>query len=333
MKSIVIKNSYGLDNVSTEEQPIPTIQSNEVLVKIKSISLNQLDLMIAKGALGTKLPHVLGSDAVGVVEKTVNSISKFKVGDVVSTHFIQSWQSGNLQASNLLNRLGTDVPGVFSEYIALSEDSLVKIPANLTTEEASTLPIAGLTAWEALFNVGGLKEKQTVLLQGTGGVSIFALQFAKSIGAKVIIISSSDEKIEKAKLLGADEAINYKTNPDWPKKVLELTKGAGVDLALEMSWAEIGKTTTVMRFGGKIAVVGLLGGANVNLSVFDINQKNLSIIGVQVGSKASFEEMNKRIETHDIKPVVDKFFPLSELSEALDYFDKGKHFGKVVLTF
>lgn len=333
MKSIVIKGSYGLKNVTIEEQPIPNIKENEVLKRVKSVSLNQLDLMIANGAFGTTLPHILGSDAVGVIEKVGSKVTNFQVGDVVATHFIQNWQSGDLKLLHLKNRLGTTVQGVFSEYVALPENSVVKIPKNLNAAEASTLPIAGLTAWEAIVNVGKLKPGQTVLLQGTGGVSVFALQFAKSLGAKIIITSSSDEKLERAKKLGADEIINYSKTPDWQKKVLELTDGNGVDLALEMSWADIEKTIEGMALGGKIVIIGLLGGANTNLSVFGIMQKSLSILGVQVGSKSSFEAMNKAIEINDIKPEIDKIFMLNQLSEALNYFEKGKHFGKVVLNF
>lgn len=333
MKSIVVKNNYGLNNVTIEEQATPNIKENDALVKIQSVSLNQLDLMIAKGAFETVLPHTLGSDASGVVEQIGSAVTTLQVGDIVSTHFIQDWQSGDLKSSHLSSRLGTTVPGVFSEYIALPETSLVKIPKNLNAEEASTLPIAGLTAWEAIVNVGQLKPGQTVLLQGTGGVSIFALQFAKSLGAKVIITSGSADKLQKAKQLGADEVINYKETPNWQHKVLEVTGGDGVDLALEISWAEINRTIEAMKLGGKIVVVGLLGGANTEVSVFGIMQKSLSILGIQIGSRSSFETMNKAIEVNNIKPIVDKTFNINQLAEALTYFETGKHFGKVALNF
>ncbi|RKE98136.1 zinc-dependent alcohol dehydrogenase family protein [Ichthyenterobacterium magnum] len=333
MKSIVIKNAYGLENTTVENQDIPTIQDNEVLVKVKAMSLNQLDLMVAKGAFATKLPHTLGSDAVGIVKKIGTHVTKFNVGDTVSTHFVQSWQSGVLKASDSQSSLGTSVKGVFSEYISLSENALVKAPQNLTVEEASTLPIAGLTAWETLVNFGNLKAGQTVLLQGTGGVSIFALQFAKMIGAKVILISSNDEKLKTAKSLGADEVVNYRTNPDWQDKVLKITKGNGVDLALEISWAGINKTITAMKTSGKIAVIGMLGGTEVQLSVFDLIQRSLTIKAMYVGSKSSFEEMNNAIEVNNIKPIIDRVFSVSELPEAIAHFEKSKHLGKVVLIF
>lgn len=333
MKSIVIKDTYRLEHITLENQEIPVIQDNEVLVKVKAMSLNQLDLLVAQGAFGNELPHTLGSDAVGVVEKTGNAVTSFKVGDRVATHFIQSWQSGLIKATDPLNAFGTGVKGVFSEYIALSEDALVKIPEHLSEEEASTLPIAGLTAWEALVNFGNLKAGQTILLQGTGGVSIFALQFAKALGAKVILISSSDEKLETAKALGADETINYRTNPDWQEAVIKLTNGHGVDFALEISWAGMNKTISAMKTNGKIAVVGMLGGHDVQLSALDLIQKSLTIKAVHVGSKASFEEMNKAITVNTIKPVIDRVFNISELEEAIIHFEKGKHLGKVVLTF
>lgn len=333
MKTIVIKNSYGLENIVVEERPIPVVRENEVLVRVQSLALNQLDLMIAAGAFKTALPHVLGSDAAGIVEKVGSNVTQFKIGDRVVSHFIQSWQSGPLQLHDLNSRLGTTVAGVFSEYIALAETSLVQIPESLSVVEASTLPIAGLTAWEALVNIGQLIPGQTLLLQGTGGVSIFALQWAKSMGLQVIITSSSDDKLQRAKELGADVTINYKKQPHWEHIVLESTEGLGVDMALEMSWNTIDKTITSVKLGGKIAVVGLLGGANADVSVFGIMQKSLTITGVQTGSRASFTAMNHAIQQLKIKPVIGRIYDISQLSEAIDFFKAGKHFGKVVVHF
>lgn len=331
MKAIVIKEQYGLDHITLEEKSIPEIGPKEVLVKTTAMTLNQLDLMIAKGDFGTALPHVLGSDAVGVVEKIGAGVSLFNVGDVVIPQFIQSWQSGKLTKEQQTTRLGTDRPGVFSEYWALPEEGLVKIPKNLTPAEAATLPIAGLSAWEALYTKGNIQAGQTILLQGTGGVSIFALQFAKLAGARVIITSGSDEKLSKAKLLGADATINSTTHPNWQEQVLELTGGKGVDLAVELSWTGIDKTITAMAMGGKIIVVGLLGGADTSVNVYGIMLKCLSIIGLQVGSKASFEAMNRAIENNNLKPVIDRTFPFSAFKEAFHYVAGGHHFGKVVI--
>lgn len=333
MKSIRIKDSYGFENISLEEESIPVIKNNEVLVKVEAISLNQLDLMIAKGFFERPLPHTLGSDAAGQVIEVGKDVSDLKMGDKVSTHFIHAWQSGNLNPDILKTRLGMDRADVFSEYIALPASAFVKIPSHLTYKEGATLPIAALTAWEALVNAGKLEAGQTVLLQGTGGVSIFALQFAKAMGARVIITSGSDHKLERAQLLGADETINYNTDPNWQNKVLALTGGAGVDIALEMSWAEVGKTFEAMKLGGKVVVVGLLGGSRADFSVFDILHKSLSVIGVQVGSKKSFEAMNEFMEIHTIRPVIDREYSLDQTTEAFEYMEKGSHFGKVVVAF
>ena len=333
MQSIRVAHHYGLENVALFEQPMPTIQANEVLVKIHAVSLNQLDLMIAKGAFGNSLPHVLGSDAAGVVQAVGENVTSFSKGDAVVTHFIQSWQSGALQKSDLKTRLGTDVQGVFAEYIALPEHALVKKPTHLSFEEAATLPIAALTAWEALVNVGQLQAGQTVLIQGTGGVSIFALQFAKAMGAQVVITSGSDEKLSRAQQLGADETINYRTEPNWATNIHTLTHERGVDLALEMSWASINQTIQAMKLNGKIVVIGLMGGADAHLSVFGIMQKSLSIQGIQVGSKESFIRMNQFIDNHQIKPVLDHVFLSSQIGEALRYLEQGRQFGKVVVTF
>lgn len=333
MRSIGVTGGYGLTNVAIKATPLPSIQENEVLVNIKSLSLNQLDLMVANGAFKTPLPHTLGSDAAGNVVKIGSKVKSLQIGDFVTSHFIHKWQTGSLMPNYLNSRLGTNAQGVFSEFVALPEQAWVKSPTNLNADEASTLPIAGLTAWEAIVNKGKLNRGQTVLLQGTGGVSIMALQFSKAIGAKVIITSSSNEKLLKANLLGANHTINYATTPNWHEKIMDITNGKGVDLALEMSWAEVGKTIQATKLGGKIAIVGLLGGATTELSVFGIMQRSLSITGIQVGSKQSFIEMNKAIETYNIKPVIDKTYSVEQLNEALDYFEKGKHFGKIILRF
>lgn len=333
MKSIVVNGGYGVERISLLEQDIPSINEREVLVKVVAVSLNQLDLMLAKGAFEKPLPHILGSDAVGVMEQIGSEVTAFKTGDRVSTHYIQGWQKGELKPEDLKTRLGIEQRGVFSEYIAVPEEFLVNAPSKLTFEEVAATPLAGVTAWEAISNVGELTAGQTVLLQGTGGVSIFALQFAKAKGAKVVILSGSDKKLKTAKELGADVTINYVSEPEWAGKVLDATAGLGVDLALEMSWTGIAQTLKATKFGGKIAVVGMLGGISAEISVLDVMLKSISITGVQAGSKASFEAMNQFIENNHIKPVIDKVFPLSHSNEAFRHFDEGKHIGKVIVQF
>jgi NADPH:quinone reductase-like Zn-dependent oxidoreductase len=311
MKAIVIKEQYGLDHVALGELNKPLPAPDEVLVKVNALSLNQLDIMVAEGVFGNHLPHTLGSDAAGVVKAVGSDVSALQVGDRVVTHFIKDWDQGELTkyASDL--RLGVGSEGVFAEYIALPQSAFVKVPANLTDEEASTLPIAAVTAWQSLINITKLSAGETVLLQGTGGVSIFALQFAKAKGAKVIITSGSDEKLKRAKALGADLTINYKTQPDWENKVMELTNNQGADVAISVSWIEISKTIAAMAMGGRIAVVGLLGGTDTEVSVSGIIGKNLAINGIQTGSRDAFKAMNR----------------------AFAYLKEAKHFGKVVIKF
>ncbi|SHG64848.1 zinc-dependent alcohol dehydrogenase family protein [Pedobacter caeni] len=328
MNTLIVNEKYGIDNLFIEERAIPEPEANEVLVKVSAISLNYLDLMVINGDFSHKLPHVPGSDASGTVIKVGAEVSQFLPGDAVSTHFMPGWQSGDLKPEGLENRLGTGAAGVFSGYICLPETALIKNPVNLNFSEAASLPIAALTAWEALHHTGGLKAGETVLLQGTGGVSIFALQFAKLAGARVIITSGSDQKLERARQMGADHTFNYKTQPDWLEKVKAL---GGADLTLEVMGTGLRESVQAAAFAGRIMVIGALAGAESNLNIFDILQKKLSIKGVLVSSKERFEEMNRTIESADLHPVVDQVFPFAEAREAFEYVAAGKHFGKVVL--
>lgn len=331
MKSIII-NSFGLDQIAIEEREKPALKSHEVLVKVQSFSLNYVDLMIARGWFPLPLPYSLGCDAAGVVEAVGDEITSFKPGDVVATHFMREWEAGPIRETYTAIPART-LGGSFSEYIAVPEKGLIKAPANLGSEEISTLPIAAISAWEGLYNVGKVKSGDTVLLLGTGGVSIFGLQFAKASGARVIITSGSDEKLEKAGILGADHTINYKNDPDWHQKVLEYTNGEGVDIALDVVGAELAKTAKAVRVGGSIAVIGLVGGAIAELNIIDLLQRPIKIEIVEGASKATFHEMNKSIEQNDIRPVIDRVFHFTDTREAFEYASAGQHFGKVVVSF
>ncbi len=331
MKAVIL-TSPGIENIMIEEKAKQPLKANEVHVKIGAMSLNYLDLFIAKGFVPVPLSYILGCDSAGVVDAVGEEVKNLKVGDRVSTHHMPLWQKGDIQETytKLENRI---IGGAFSEYLSLAENALVKAPDSLSLEEAATLPIAAVTAWEALFNVGRIRPGHRVLLQGTGGVSMFALQFAKSVGAKVLITSSSNEKLEKAKSLGADSTVNYKEFPDWHTKVLEFTEGKGVDIALEVVGTELNKTIQCVKIGGHIAIIGLVGGVSVDLKILDLLQRPMTIKVIEVGSKDTFEEMNKAIEANHIKPVISKVFPLSEIQEAFRYMEKGVHFGKVVIQF
>lgn len=333
MRTITVENGYGLDHITITENPVPEVGEHEVLVKVHAVSLNQLDIMVAEGIFGTPLPHVLGSDAAGVVVQVGHSVKHFAAGDRVCTHFIRDWQDGQLKAEYLKSRLGTGVNGVFAEYISLSEQALVKIPDSMSFTEASTLPIAALVAWEAVVNTIQIRPGQSLLIQGTGGASVFALQIGKMMGAKVIITSGSDEKLAIARKLGADITVNYRKYQEWQQQVLELTNGDGVDAAVEMSWSELHKTAEAMKLNGRIAVVGLLGGQFTEISAFPVIQKCLAMQGVQVGSKKSFEDMIRAFSLNSVHPYIDRIFPVEDITEAMEYFRNGKHIGKVVLTF
>ncbi|RQO70025.1 NAD(P)-dependent alcohol dehydrogenase [Pedobacter sp. KBW06] len=328
MKTLIVNEKYGIDHLNLTPGQVPEPKADEVLVKVAAISLNYLDLMVIRGDFGHQIPHIPGSDAAGTVLRIGSAVTGFLPGDQVSTHFTPGWQSGNLTPEGLENRLGIDAAGVFSTYICLPETALVKSPVNLSAQESATLPIAALTAWEALHEAGGLKPGETVLLQGTGGVSVFALQFAKLAGARVIITSSSDEKLKRARSMGADHVFNYKTEPDWLEKVKAL---GGVDLALEVIGTGFKESIQACRFGGRIIIIGFLNGAETSLSIFDFLQKKLTVKGVLVGSKGAFSQMNETIEKAGLHPVIDKIFPFSEARKAFEYLAAGKHFGKIVL--
>lgn len=329
MKTLVVNEEYGIRNLNIEEHQIPEPEAHEVLVKVAAISLNYLDLMIVNGDFGHQFPFIPGSDASGTVVRTGTAVSRFLPGDLVTTHFTPGWASGELSPEGLEKRLGVDAPGVFSAYICVPEAALIRSPANLSHEEAATLPIAALTAWEAIHQAGDLKAGETVLLQGTGGVSIFALQFAKMAGARVIITSGSDQKLERARQLGADHVFNYRTDPEWPEKVKAM---GGADLILEVTGTRIKDAVKASRFAGRIVIIGFLDGSETSLNIFDFLQKKLTIKGVLVGSRHAYQEMNEIIEKKDLHPVIDKIFSFSEIKQAFDYLSKGAHFGKIVVT-
>jgi NADPH:quinone reductase-like Zn-dependent oxidoreductase len=331
MKSIVV-NEFGLDKVTIEERKKPEIKANEVLVAVEAVSLNYVDIMIARGDFPLALPYVLGCDAAGIVEAIGSDVGNFRPGDRVSTQHMREWINGPITEDSA--RLeGRTLGGAFSQYIAVAENGIMKAPSHLSPEEASTLPIAAVTAWQALFHTGRIAPGNTVLVQGAGGVSVFALQFAKAAGLHVIVSSSSESKLRRARELGADFTVNYRENPEWYREVLRLTGGKGVDLAVEVGGVEINKTRQGVRFGGTIAAVGTSAGAIAELDVLALLQRPVTIVPIEVGSRYHFQEMNRFIELSGLKPVIDKVFPLAQVTEALEYAAGSRQFGKVVIKF
>ena len=338
MKTIELRDSFGIDSLVLADRPIPTPGEGEILLKVNAASLNYRDLLVVDGTFFPDLqfPFVPASDAAGQIEQIGSGVTKFKPGDRVTTHFIQDWEHGSfnytlVSAGYLSSTLGGPLPGVLSEYVVLPERGVVAIPSYLSDEEAATLPIAGLTAWES-FRLGSLQPGQTVLVQGTGGVSILALQFAKAIGARVIITSSSDEKLRRAAKLGADITVNYKTNPEWWQTIKAATDGIGVDHVIDVGGPDtLNQSLKALKPGGFIAVVGLLTGTECQIDIRTFIVRNARVQSLTVGSRQSFEEMNAFLADHQLHPAIDAVFPWSKTPDAFRELRAGKHFGKLVL--
>jgi NADPH:quinone reductase-like Zn-dependent oxidoreductase len=335
MKAYQIQAYNSLDALQLIDLPEPSVGANEVLVKIKANSINYRELIILQGGYdrNKKLPVIPFSDGVGEVVDLGAKVTTWQKGDRVSSIFFRDWTSGKATESQMNTASGGGIDGTLAEYLVVPEHALVKIPEHLSYEEAATLPCAALTAWNCL-KTGGLTPGQTVLTLGTGGVSIFALQFAKLFGAKVIITSSSDAKLDRAKALGADATINYRTHPEWQDKVRYLTDGRGVDLVVEVGGAEtLKRSLDAACLGGYIGVIGVLSGfgaANFTPATAFFNQ--LRIQGIYVGNRQMFEEMNTAISLHRLKPIIDKVIPFSEAKQAYQLLESGKHFGKIVIS-
>ena len=325
---------FGIENLTPVERETPKISAKEVLVKFHAFSLNYRDLMMISGIYNPKLnlPLVPLSDGAGEVVQVGEAVTKFKPGDRVMPIFNQGWIDGSINTAKPKMALGGDVDGVLRECAAFDENGLVCIPEHLSYEEAATLPCAAVTAYNALFCSSQLKPEDTILLQGTGGVSIFALQFASHFGARTIITSSSDEKLNRAKELGADDLINYKTDPEWDERVWDLTEKRGVDHIVEVGGAgTIQKSVKSIRPGGDISVIGVLSQGE-GLNPVSLISKSIKLQGIYVGSRQMFEDMNRLISQHHLKPVIDKTFAFDEVKDALKYMEAGSHFGKIVVT-
>lgn len=327
---------FGIENLALVDRDEPTAAASEVVVKFHAASLNYRDLMFVKGVYNpkAKLPAVPFSDGAGEVVAVGSNVTRWKVGDRVCPIFTQGWIEGEPSMQKNRTTLGAGVlDGVLREYGAFDETGLVRIPEHLSFEEAATLPCAAVTAWNALVDSGRLKAGDTVLALGTGGVSIFALQFAKLHGARVIITSSSDEKLERAKELGADETINYKSAQDWDKEVLNRTNKIGVDHVIEVGGAgTLSKSLNSARVGGHVALIGVLASGG-DFNPLTVLMKCVRLHGILVGSRQMFEDMNKAVVANRVKPVIDKTFAFEEVREALKYMESGSHFGKIVVKF
>lgn len=335
MKVYEIRDAKGIDSVQAAERPDPTPGHGEVLIRMKAASLNYRDLAVARGAYGRGVPSpvIPLSDGAGEVVAIGPGVTRVATGDRVAGIFMQTWLAGPMHEDHSKAALGGAINGMLAEYVVLNQDGLVKIPEHLSYEEGATLPCAAVTAWNGLVSSGGLIAGQTVLTQGTGGVSIFALQFAKMFGARVISTSSSDAKLARVKEMGASDGINYKTTPDWEKPVRALT-GIGADFVVEVGGAgTLEKSMKAVRAGGTISLIGVLTGGDGTVNPRLVFVKNIKLQGIYVGSREMFEAMNRAISLHKLRPVIDRVFPFADAVEAYRYLESGAHFGKVVIGF
>lgn len=325
---------FGIDKLALTTREMPEPGPNEVLVRLRAASLNYRDLMVVSGTYNPRmtLPAIPLSDGAGEIIAVGESVSKWKVGDRVCSIVISGWLDGEGTAEKSKTAIAAGgADGVLREFAAFNEESIVRAPEHLSFEEAATLPCAAVTAWNALVVSGRIKADDTVLTLGTGGVSIFALQIAKYFGARVISTSSSDEKLSKARALGADETINYRTREDWDKAVLELTNGRGVDHVIEVGGTgTLARSVKAVRVGGHIALIGALDMAG-EFNPVPVFMKGIRMQGIFVGSREMFEGLNAVIEKSRMRPVIDRVFDFSEAREALKYMESGSHFGKIVI--
>jgi len=328
------KGGAGIDALVEIERPDPKPAYRQILVKVKACSLNFRDLAIARGSYRMPVREnvIPLSDGAGEVVEIGPGVTKFKVGDRVAGNFFQRWSGGEPAADVHRSALGGGIDGMLADYAVLEEDGAVKIPSHLSLEESATLPCAAVTVWNAMIEHAKLKAGDTLLLQGTGGVSIFGLQFAHAMGIRAIITSSSDEKLKRAKELGAALGINYKNTPDWEKAAMEFTGGIGVDHVVEVGGATtLARSFGAIRVGGRVTLIGGLSGGATELNPGLIFARRANVQGISVGSTQMFEAMNRAIEFKALRPVIDKVFAFSDAQAAYRHMAAGAHFGKIVI--
>jgi NADPH:quinone reductase-like Zn-dependent oxidoreductase len=336
MKAWVIQRHGSLDGLAAVEQPDPQPAAGEVLIRIRAVSLNYRDLITVGHERPGNLPppFVPCSDGAGEVAAVGAGVTQWKPGDRVAGIFFRDWESGPFEMRYHGAALGGSAPGMLAEAVTLPEHALVALPAHLSYEEAACLPCAAVTVWQALFTRGRLQPGATVLALGTGGVSVFALQLAVAAGARVVITSSSDEKLARARDLGAWGTVNYKTTPDWDKEVWRLTEKHGADHVVEVGGpGTLEKSIASVAAGGQIALIGVLTGFGPPTApLFPLMARNARLDGIYVGSRADFEALNAFLAEHRIAPVIDRVFPFAEAREAFRHLESGAHFGKVVVA-
>jgi len=332
MKAWQLK-AFGRENLVLNDVPEPKPGTGEALVRISSVSLNYRDKLLYDGNYNPHLefPMTQVADAVGAIVALGADATRFKVGDRVVTSYCTRWIDGPPTGKETLYSLGNVIPGALAEYLVLSEQALALAPAYLTNDEAAALPCAGLTAWYSLVEKGGLTPAQTVLLQGTGGVSLFGLQIASALGATTIVTSSSDEKLERAKSLGATHTVNYKTHPDWETEALALTNKQGVDQILEVvGGPNLARSIKAIKPQGQISIIGIIDGFDATIPLFGLIQKHGILRGISVGPRRALEDMLRKFDEIKLHPVIDSVHSFNEARKAFDRLEEGA-FGKIVI--
>jgi len=334
MWAVELQSSFGIDSLAVVEKPDPPPPGpGQVLLHMRAWSLNYRDLMVVKGQYNPKLklPCVPLSDGCGDVAAVGPGVSRVKVGERVTPAFMPGWIAGPLTEAKAKTSLGGGGLGLLAEKVVLPEEALVPVPAHLSHTEAATLPCAAVTAWHALVTEGQVKAGDAVLVQGTGGVSLFALQFARLLGARVIVTSSSNAKLERVRGMGVIDSVNYLTTPEWGDRVRELS-GGGVDHVVEVGGAgTLPQSLRAVRMDGRISLIGVLAGAG-QVNPLPILMKNVRVQGIYVGSREMFETMNRAIALHQLRPIVDRTFAYAEVRAAMKHMESGAHFGKIVLN-
>lgn len=331
---LVRSGTSGPFTLKITDAPVRQPAANEVLVRVRAASMNRRDIYLLKGGypVGPRESLIPLSDGAGEVVAAGSGVTRFKAGDRVAAIFFQDWVSGRSTPALLNSAIGGQRDGMLSQYVTMPEHGLVKLPESVSFEEGATLPCAAVTAWSALFTHGQLKPADFVLLQGTGGVSIFGLQFAVAAGGKPIITSSSDDKLKRARDLGAVGGVNYKTTPDWEKPVRELTGGSGVQHVLEVGGKEsLAHSLATLGVGAHVALIGGLSGFGGDIPALALIGTNSSASGILVGSREDFEAMNAFIDRHKIKPVIDRVFEYKDAQAAFALMESGEFFGKIVI--
>jgi NADPH:quinone reductase-like Zn-dependent oxidoreductase len=328
-------DAFGLEHLKLVDARPQTPGPGEIALDVKAFSLNYRDLLVVKGLYNPKLklPATPVSDGAGVVSAVGERVTRVQVGDRVMSHFVAGWIDGPFRQEYTATTLGTPGAGLAAQRAILPAEAVVPVPAGYDFEQAATLPIAALTAWSALVTVGNIRPGQTVLTLGTGGVSIFALQLARAFGARVIITSSSDDKLARARQLGAYGTINYRQQPNWEQAVLELTGGEGVDLTVETAGpGTLDQSLRATRAGGTVALLGALTGRQGMVTTGLILMKRLRLVGIMVDSRTAFEVLCSFLVEHRLQPVIDQRFRFEQLPDALRCMEGGHHFGKIVVT-